>query len=275
MTELAQLLALPEHASFSQVTAWSACGRRYLLERVMRVEQQPSGALIGGSAVHDSVEAILRDGLSVTDAQQHFIRGFSYEVEEKGGVDVIRWAGRKDKSGNPSENADWWLVQGPLMVERAALMLQADYDAGREVVSAEADYGFYVGPESRFVKAKPDVVLRDPDGTYVIRDWKTGSRKPATGPIQIAFYTHGIRAAHDDADRVRGEVALLRFDGDRGLITYDPTPYLSLATQMVTDFFAGTAEGVYPINPSDLCVACGVRAHCEYGKTLTSTEEES
>lgn len=264
---------LPSHTSFSQVTAWSACGRRYLLERVMRVDQQPSGALIGGSAVHDAVEAILRDGISTTDAQQHFIRRFSTEVDERGGADAIRWAGRKDKSGKPSENESWWLAQGPLMVERASLLLQADADAGREVVSAEADYGFYVDGD-RFVKAKPDVVLRDADGTYVIRDWKTGSRKPATGPIQIAFYTHGIRTAHDDAERVRGEVALLRFDGERGLLNYDPTPYLDLATQLVTDFFAGTEAGVFPLNPSDLCVACGVRAECEYGRTLEPTEEE-
>lgn len=271
MSVSTDVLGLPAHASFSQVTAWSSCGRRYLLERVLRVDEQPSGALIGGSAVHESVEAILRDGLSLTDAQQHFIRNFDSAIADAGGDDAVRWAGRKDKSGRPSENREWWLAQGPLMVGRAAAMLVADADAGREVVSFEADYGFYV--DGRFVKAKPDVVLRD-GTTLVIRDWKTGSRKPATGPVQLAFYCHGVLAAHEGFDRVIGEVAMLRFDGEKGLYTYDPTPYLDLATRLVADFFAGTEAGVFPMNPSDLCVACGVRAHCDYGKTLNTKEEE-
>lgn len=48
--------SLPPHVSWSSFEAWLSCGKRYQLQKIIRVEQRPGWAAIGGSAVHAATE---------------------------------------------------------------------------------------------------------------------------------------------------------------------------------------------------------------------------
>jgi ATP-dependent helicase/DNAse subunit B len=47
---------VPEHASYSSITTWLACGYQYYLSRIQKVAEQPAVWFIGGSAVHRATE---------------------------------------------------------------------------------------------------------------------------------------------------------------------------------------------------------------------------
>lgn len=49
---------LPPHVSWSSFESWLRCGKSYELSRIVRVEQRPGWAAIGGSAVHAMTEAL-------------------------------------------------------------------------------------------------------------------------------------------------------------------------------------------------------------------------
>lgn len=49
---------VPAHLSYSQVSGINTCGERYRLERVFKIPQVPRWALVGGSAFHESTEAL-------------------------------------------------------------------------------------------------------------------------------------------------------------------------------------------------------------------------
>ncbi len=48
----------PKHLSYSTVSGYRDCGERFRLQKVLRVEQKPGLAAIGGNAVHCATEAI-------------------------------------------------------------------------------------------------------------------------------------------------------------------------------------------------------------------------
>lgn len=264
MSVAENVLALPAHVSHSQVSTWSKCGRQYLLERVMRLETQPQGALIGGSAVHDAIEAHLADD---ADPAVAFTQLFTQSVKNAGGVAAVRWGGRKSKAWPEGESFDWWLAEGTNMVARAMSLLAAFRESGREIVSHEAQYQFEV--DGRPVVAKPDLVLAAADGIWEVVDWKTGSMVSPQNPIQLAIYVIAVSGTHGlDPAQAVGQVAMLRKDGADGLVRYNPAAYLELAQQMIRDFIAGTEAGVMAMSPGPMCVSCGVKAHCAYGRTL-------
>lgn len=67
------------HLSWSTVEAMSSCGKKYELRKVIGVEERPSFAAIGGSAVHaasEDVERLLYPELFLHE------NDFTYEHEE-------------------------------------------------------------------------------------------------------------------------------------------------------------------------------------------------
>jgi len=51
---------MPGHASYSQLSAWSRCGKAFQLERLVKVPSRPGVYLAAGSAVHTVIERINR-----------------------------------------------------------------------------------------------------------------------------------------------------------------------------------------------------------------------
>jgi len=46
----------PAHLSHSTVSGYRSCGKRFELQKIIRVEQKPGLAAIGGNAVHVATE---------------------------------------------------------------------------------------------------------------------------------------------------------------------------------------------------------------------------
>jgi hypothetical protein len=48
----------PKHLSYSTVNSYRSCGKRLYFEKVLKLEQHPGFAAIGGNAVHHCTEVI-------------------------------------------------------------------------------------------------------------------------------------------------------------------------------------------------------------------------
>lgn len=46
----------PAHLSFSTINGYRSCGKRHELQKVLRLEEKPGLAAIGGNAVHRTTE---------------------------------------------------------------------------------------------------------------------------------------------------------------------------------------------------------------------------
>ena len=54
----------PKHLSYSTVNSYRMCGRMFLFQKVMKLEQLPGLAAIGGNAVHTVTEQLDREFFS-------------------------------------------------------------------------------------------------------------------------------------------------------------------------------------------------------------------
>ena len=50
----------PKHLSFSTISTYRMCGKKFFLTKVLQLEERPLLAGIGGNAVHEASEAIDR-----------------------------------------------------------------------------------------------------------------------------------------------------------------------------------------------------------------------
>lgn len=63
----------PKHLSYSTISSYRMCGKKLYFEKVLRLEQIPGLAAIGGNAVHTASEAvdafILGHGFDALDSE--------------------------------------------------------------------------------------------------------------------------------------------------------------------------------------------------------------
>lgn len=70
------MLAPPATRSFSQLQTFLRCQRQYFLSKVAKVPEQPSVAMVAGSAVHEQIEKLnheiyeRRHGAQAQEAQE-------------------------------------------------------------------------------------------------------------------------------------------------------------------------------------------------------------
>lgn len=64
----------PKHLSYSTINGYRMCGAKFRFEKVMRLEQIPGLAAIGGNAVHTATELIdlhvLEHGFDVLTSEE-------------------------------------------------------------------------------------------------------------------------------------------------------------------------------------------------------------
>jgi putative RecB family exonuclease len=118
-------ITLPPHLSHSQVSSMTTCGWRWVLERGIRVPQQPSWATVAGSAIHTATEHFDNWTLSdewVTDRptiERIFQEAFDEEIDKRlkeepdFTKDQWRASGRASKAWPNKENEEWWRANGP------------------------------------------------------------------------------------------------------------------------------------------------------------------
>lgn len=260
--------------SFSKLRTYSQCPEKLRLKFIEQVEQEPSGAMIGGIAVHETIRwfetsqtidfELATADQSLHDAMEEKFLEVLWGLLGEEDLERIRWGGRDNK-----ENADWWELNGPIMLRRYLSVRATDVFEGWSVVEGSVEQWIeYELPSGVLLVGKIDKILfADPDGVATVRDYKTGTWRE-DNPMQLASNSWLIEQATGISAR-RGQYVYLRSaDASERTVNFDLEPFLPL----VVDFYArqqvGISARVYPYMPSKLCSVCEVRKHCKYGQAM-------
>lgn len=271
-------MTAPPHLSHSQIDTVLKCGEQYRLERIYRAPRTPAWYFIGGSVVHVVTEMIDVGFDDLNEVTPDWIenacaRQFDDLVEDeyfKSGIDPVDW--RAGGRGG-SEDASWWHVEAPKMVQRWVDFLRegnlkvANIDKKRAV---ELEFVSHYGGV-RFKGGIDRVLLGRDTNERVIVDLKTGRSEP-TSPFQLAHYRDALRECHGIDVRWAyywmARTGKLSKPFDLDLID-DET-----MTQRVTVAHTLISEGLFTPNPSPLCSSCGVKRWCSaFGGTTFEFEE--
>lgn len=261
---------MSERLSFSQLSSYARCPEQYRLERVVKVPQTPSWALVGGSAVHVITERrdLLEHGVEpdgTLDFEEEFEAEVSSREEESGmGREDFRASGRRSKEWPNKENHEWWLKNGPLMVDRWTrfsrnfphpLWITPTGEPGVEV-----PFEYAVPDTDIVVRGVVDRVHDLGDGTLLATDIKTGASKQPS-MRQLGVYKVALEQKYPGHTVKFG----MFWDGRSGVGTamedLDAHIPERLSYQMRALSIARKA-GIYLANPSNMCVSCSVRDYC-------------
>ena len=259
------------YLSWSRLSKYNNCGEQYRLTYVQGVPSEPSGAAIAGRAMHDAIRDA-EASESWADPEDMFTMQFAFNeyftqyIDEAGGPDACRWGGTKDKvTGKGNEDYNWWIrYAGPLFCTRYGSVRLDDEEKGCRLVDAEFEVGVTV--EGRHVVGYIDSLMVNADGEAVVRDWKTGRQ---VDPYQLGVYSWMLEHSERNITADIGHIGYLRGnDLSKQLKIYDIRAWRELVPRMLADLVKGVETDLFPLRPSPFCVACGVRAHCDYGRTL-------
>jgi hypothetical protein len=274
--------AAPPHLSFSRLSTYAGCPRRYALRYIEHADRRPSGAGIGGTAVHEIIVeaeqevAWADDDVWETDGPwaKRFREVFDEKLEEAGGPDACYWGGRKSKAWPDGEDPDFWRHKGPVFLFRYAQLRQADEELGLVIPDGGVEMEVNVPlPDGQVVKGYVDAIplVDQATGVAIIRDYKTGTW---LDPLQLVTYGWMIQAARGWTIE-SGHFAKLRAEDPEDVIqSYDLRPWLeaNIAPEryaaLAIQIQQSTEHGLWPVNPSNLCVACDVKASCPWGRTV-------
>jgi hypothetical protein len=261
------------YLSWSRLRKYNDCGERYRLSYVEDIPGLPSGAAIAGKAIHLAIhDAEASEAWQDPDdfsMQYAFVETFTEQVEQAGGPDACRWGGRKDKDGRPNEDYQWWIqYAGPLFMSRYAEIRRRDDEAGMVLYPNGVEVEIAVDIEGRHVVAYIDQILVNSDGEPLVRDWKSGKQLE---PLQLAVYSWMLERSELKLGVDLGELVSLRGNTFQQQVKlYDLRQLRDLIPRMMNDLIRGVESELFPLRPSNFCVACDVRQACEYGKTLDS-----
>lgn len=264
--------ALPAHLSHSALTTFLSCGHKYYLSRVVKEAELPAWWFIGGNAVHTASENYDHDALKgVTGtAEQYFVEAFAEHTAltlADVGQDVPdgwRAGGRATKAYPNKEDSDWWLANGPAMVQS-----WIDWRAGsgwrlfelNGVPAIELGFDFAVDDEFA-VKMFIDRLMVNEHGELVILDLKSGSSTPKSH-LQLAMYAYGcekvlgIRPKWGTYWKAREGTTTPLVDLD--VLTSEKVQYI------VSGFDKLRKSGIFLPN-LDECGWCGFKNICEWSK---------
>jgi hypothetical protein len=279
--------------SFSKLSGYSDCGEKYRLRFIEQVPTIRSGAAIAGQAVHEVIDAMVREGWFIdpaaveADGTLLFIEIFNAKLDEAGGTENVRWGGRKrqmrdennrvvkDAHGKPvmvGEDYQWMCHNAPTWIKRAGAILRDDVmERGAEIadVMTEIRVSCWLDePGGVLVTGAIDhlMLLRNERDEYRIRDFKTGAFSPDR--MQLAAYSWmlmrglNLEATYGEFAKLRGRTK------DDWLVSYDLRPLLPVIERMYHDAVVGIEAGHFQLKPSAFCASCDVRPACPYGSQL-------
>jgi putative RecB family exonuclease len=191
------------HRSYSQRNEYLDCGWKYRLHRVVMLKERPAVWFPAGSAFHETAEAYAKERVHYGEQpsptpgwRELFVSNFLTNIEELKEIepDILGWrtGGRKTKEKPNGEDIDWWMVEGPNMVEAYLIWFEHMMAAGWTVAHVEGVPCIEMKVESLIGKTEVlsyvDLVLRDPSGIPVVWDLKSGTRVP-DGVEQLGLYS--------------------------------------------------------------------------------------
>lgn len=259
MSRKLELLTGRDYLSYSSMSSYLECGKRFELERVWKAPESPAWYFVGGDAVHGATEML--DKGETDDVTYAWNTCWAKaEVQLPEGVEP-RAGGRKSTAWPNKENRDWWLHHGPKMVQawvdwRSTSGYQfLEMPDGSPAVEVPVVFEF----DEVLVKGYIDRVMVDPNGQVVVVDLKTGSREPASS-LQLAVYALGLQ-------RTSGITATL---GGYWMARQGDIPNLNSLSHLTGDLVGGWFNDVrrgieaeiFVPKVSPLCNSCSVSAYC-------------
>ena len=258
-----EMLTGRNYLSYSGMSAWLDCGKRFELERVYNAPQTKAWWFLGGDAVHAASEAI--DKGETDDPTVAWAQAWEKSLSEIEPGETLKAGGRKSKDWPDKESQAWWEYYGPQFVASWQRWVQEKFNEGwswlhygpNDEPAIEVPVQFVTSEVT--VKGYIDRVMVDPNGQVVVIDLKTGSREPASS-LQLAIYSLGLQ-------RNLGVTASL---GGYWMARQADVPSLHslshLTEELVGSWFASVQTGIeneiFVPKVSPLCNSCSVAPYC-------------
>ena len=193
MSTLEVLTGKP-YLSYSALDSYLTCGERYRLERVVSVAQSPAYWFVGGSAFHLACEWSDTYEKNTPAAElwaNAWAECYRKDIPEDTPKAEIRRTGRTKSLPN-GEDEEWWMKNGPLMVD--AYIAWRDTSGYHLPAPEFVEIPFDIQVGDTKVHGYVDRLFVDQWGQYVIFDLKTGKRVPPS-TLQLGIYSLGIEDA--------------------------------------------------------------------------------
>lgn len=255
----------PAYVSYSSFSNWLRCGNAWYLEKVVKVDSIPSWAMLGGSAVHAASEDYDK-GLELREFTDYLDEAVESQMERNPSIDPseYRATGRASKEWPNKRNFDWWLSEGPKMVdgyikwrELTAWPLWKT-PAGEPAV--ELQLNFQLTDESPVIKGFIDRVFEPTPGELVILDLKTGTMKPDS-TMQNGIYASGVEIVF--GVRPRWGTWWMPAKGMTHTELHDLNMWTpKVLSQMFNAFVKGVNDEIFIPKLSNMCGSCGVNKYC-------------
>lgn len=172
------------YLSYSSLDSFLSCGEKYRLTKVIGVAQDPAWYLFGGSAVHEATEVIDRG--ESNSAQDAFEAAWEKQTADIEDPTKVRAGGRATKEWPNKEDAHWWRVNGPGLVQSWVTWRQVKESQGWSLLEVEFPFEMEIG--SVPVRGFIDRVMADANGQVWCIDLKTGSHAPVSA-LQLGIYS--------------------------------------------------------------------------------------
>jgi hypothetical protein len=269
---------VPPHFSYSSLSSYMQCGKRYFLEKIAHVPELPSWWFVGGSAVHELTELYDRspEKFQESGLDQLWSDIFNREVEAQKTrfTDVSKWQTAGKKKANPDgEDYLAWMDLGPKFVQNyidwrtsSPMELWQDAVSGFDPSTGEVEYspGIELALEFEIADWKArgsiDRVFYSADGQdLVVIDLKTGSRMPDSD-LQLGLYAVGMEVQYGERPKYG---AFYNLRQNRISQMYDLDDYtVDSIGQLGVQFKRAVENKIFLPHKSALCNYCPVNAGC-------------
>lgn len=249
------------HTSYSALSDWVTCGKKYQLGRIQRAPKASGWAAVGGTAVHAATAFIDMDKLGRNLFQRHFEEAIAEEVERnQNDPSTWRASGRASKQWPNKEDRSWWEANGPEMVASWVRWRKANPDlriAGNVGVELEIEVPF--ADDLPPTKMYLDRLFERPNGSLLVVDIKTGTFKPADA-LQLGVYASGVELTRG-VRPAEGAYWMAR-KGDAGSTIPLDAYSVEYIAKLQRRYLNGVKHDIFLPRPSTLCDSCSVKDSC-------------
>ena len=251
------------YISHSAMSSWLNCGWAYYLTRIQKVAENPSHWLVGGKSLHEATE--IYDSIPPLENDFNPTAVFTQRWEENyrladNGM-PFRAGGRATREYPNKEDANWWLENGPKMVD---FWIQFRQDSGYQPYqlsggefAIETELNVEIG--GILMKGFLDRLMVSPAGELVVVDIKTSKQAPIT---YTQLGTYAIMCEKAIGVRpVKGAYFMARSGELTHPVELSHYTEKRLASQ-VKGFKTAVDNNIFIPQPGFMCGTCSVNHAC-------------
>ncbi len=254
--------AKEEAGSFSRLSCWLNCPRKYQYEYIEEVPAEATPAsLLLGSAIHEAVEGFMDSLKQAAPLTGEEVSGIFHRAVN----DSVALA---EEQSTPVEYSSGGVAE--LLAKGDAMLAEflAKVDRSVKVVGTEVAFEFELEPGRRF-RGFIDLVLRQADGRLMVVDLKTSSTTYGQDRIEFDLQPTLYIAAAEWVFDAQGRV-----DFEYWLLTKTKSPQFKIIpvhrvahdrvelVETARDIEAAIAAGIFPRQRGYGCFSCQFRKRC-------------